>query len=583
MINEEIANIFERMSRLLAFKGENRFRVLAYRRAAQSLRDLKDDLATTAREGRLDEIPGVGKDLASMIREYIEKGRIRRYDAERRGVPGALIDLMAAPGFGPKTVAVLHEKLSITSVEELNRAINSGALLELRGFGEKKVENLRRGLALWLSSKQRMPLGVALPMAEKLLDDLRKLASVERADVAGSVRRRRDTIGDLDLLIVSANSPRALREFSKLPGVKQVAALGETRATVIMEGGVQVDARAVEKNSYGAALQYLTGSKEHNVHLRTIARRRGLKLSEYGVFRGAKRVAGADERDVYGSLKLPLIPPELREDRGEIEAALQGRLPDLIELEELRGDLHAHTNYSDGRSTIEEMAARAAELGYEYIALTDHSPSSRIARGLDCAQLDQKFEEIEAARKNRPGRRPHLLFGAEVDILPNGKLDYPDDVLARFDVVTASIHSAFKQSKDKMTGRLIDAISNPNVRIIGHPTTRLLGSRGPVDFDLEAVIKAAGAALEINGAILRPDLTDTMARAAQQGGALLAINSDAHSAAQLDQIRYGVYQARRGWIEARSVVNSWRWPDLSSWLEARRSGRQARGAATGRR
>jgi len=589
MINEEIAQIFAKMSRVLAFKNADRFRVLAYDRAANSLRDLKDDLAAIAEAGKLDDIPGVGKDLAGMIEEYIETHRIKRYEQERRGIPDGLIDLMNVPGLGPKTLALLHKKLHIRGFEDLERALNSGALASLPGFGEKKIENLRRGVGLWLSSKQRMLLGIALPLAEDLLARVRKIALVESADVAGSIRRRLETIGDMDILICSRDSARALKELAGLPQVKEVLALGETRATVIVEGGIQVDVRAVPEESYGAALQYFTGSKQHNVHLRTIARERGLKFNEYGVFRGAKRIAGASEEEVYGTMDMPAPPPELREDRGEIEAALERKLPKLIEIGDLRGDLHAHTNYSDGRSTIEEMVERAAELDYEYIALTDHSPAERIARGLDRARLEEKIEELEKVRQKRGRRKPRVLLGGEVDILADGALDYPEDVLRWFEVVTASVHSAFKQSRDRMTGRLLDAIANPYVHIIGHPTTRLIGAREPVAFDLDKVVRAAvdcGVALEVNGSPYRLDLTDTMARAAAEAGAVLAINSDAHSAGQLDVIRYGVFQARRGWIEARDVVNAWPWPKLSRWLVKRRhrdEPRPARSIALSRR
>lgn len=572
MINEEIAQIFERMSLVLAFKGADRFRVLAYGRAATSLRDFEGDLAATAEAGKLEDIPGIGKDLSEMIQEYIRTRRVRRYERERRGLPEGLIDLMNVPGLGPKTLAQLYKKFHIKGFEDLKRTLDLGALLKVPGFGEKKVENLRRGISLWLSRKQRMPLGIVLPLAEELLGQLKTMRFVERADVAGSIRPRRETIGDIDILISADNSARALKESTRLPLVKQVRALGETGATVIIEGGTQVDIRAVSAESYGAALQYFTGSKQHNVHLRTLARAKRLKFNEYGVFRGEERVAGASEEDVYKTMELPVPPPELREDRGEIEAALYGKLPRLIEVDDLRGDLHAHTNYSDGRSTIEEMVERAAKLGYEYIALADHSPAARVARGLDTERLQAKIQELDAVRKKWRGRKPHIFLGAEVDILSDGKLDYSDEVLAWFDVVTASVHSAFKQSRDRMTGRLLDAISNPHVHIIGHPTTRLIGSRGAVEFDLERVIKAAAdarVALEVNGSPYRLDLTDTMARAAQDGGALLAINSDAHSAAQLEQIRYGVFQARRGWIEARSVVNAWRMTKLNSWLNGR--------------
>lgn len=573
MINEEIATIFEQMSRVLAFKRADRFRVLAYDRAATSLRDFKGDLAATAEAGKLDDIPGIGKDLSEMIQEYIKTHRVRRYERECRGIPDGLIHLMNVPGLGPKTLAQLHKKFHIKGFEDLKRTLDCGALLKVPGFGEKKVENLRRGISLWLSGKQRMPLGIALPLAEELLAQVRKIKLVERAGVAGSIRRRRETIGDIDVLISSHDSAPALTELTRLPLVKQVLALGDTRATVIVEGGIQVDIRAVSTGSYGAALQYFTGSKQHNVHLRTLAREKKLKFNEYGVFRGAKRVAGASEEEVYKTVDLPVPPPELREDRGEIEAALERKLPELIRVEDLRGDLHAHTNYSDGRSTIEEMVERAAELGYEYIALTDHSPSARIAHGLDLDRLEEKINELEKVREQRGRRKPRVLLGAEVDILADGKLDYADDVLRRFEVVTASVHAAFKQSRDRMTGRLLDAIANPHVHIIGHPTTRLIGGREPVEFDFAKVVRAAvdrGVALEVNASPFRLDLTDTMARAAVEAGALLAINSDAHSASQLELIRFGVYQARRGWVEPRSVVNTWSWKRLSCWLVKRR-------------
>lgn len=569
MINNELAELFDRMSRVLAFKGEDRFRILAYQRAAVSLRDLEEDLTSMSAERRLGEIPGVGKDLAAMIEEYIETGEVQRYIAACKGIPASLIDLMEVPGLGPKTLSILHKKLGIESIEDLNSVIENGTLGKLKGFGDKRAENLRRGLELWLAGRKRIPLGAALPIADGLLAAVRKLPSVKRADIAGSIRRHRETIADLDLLLVSTDTARSLSEFSKLPAVKQVLALGDTRATVLINEGLQVDVRALDESAYGAALVYFTGSKEHNVHLRTIARARGLKLSEYGVFHGSKRIAGEDEKDVYRALKMPLIPPELREDRGEIDVALDDRLPELVEVRDLRGDLHSHTTYSDGRASMKEMVERAGQLGYEYFAPADHSPSARVARGLDLDRLEQKLEELEKLRKIWRGQKLRILFGTEVDILPNGKLDYPDSILARFDVVTASVHASFKQSKDEMTGRLLDAISSPHVDIIGHPTTRLLGSRGPVEFDLERVVRAAAearVALEVNGSPYRLDLTDTMARVAQEGGALLAINSDAHSVSQLDQIKYGVFQARRGWVRAETVVTTWPLARLEQWL-----------------
>ena len=573
MVTREIAAIFDRMARTLAFKGKNRFRALDYERAAVSLKSLDQDLTSLASKKELETIPGIGHDLAEMIEEYIETGRIRRCELEMRSVSDELLEMMDIPGLGPKTLALLHKKFRIKNVNDLSRLIEKGSLVELRGFGEKKIENLRRGIELHQSGKQRGRLGTVLPTAEKLLDEARKIELVERADLAGSIRRRRETIGDIDLLISSRKGNEALREFVKLPLIKQVTALGPTRASVIIEGGLQVDVRAVPKESYGAALHYFTGSKQHSVHLRTLAQARGLKINEYGVFRGDERIGGEKEEDAYRALGMKMPPPELREDRGEIDAAMEGQLPKLIEEGDLRGDLHAHTTWSDGRSSLEEMIAAAAAMGLEYIAITDHSPSSRIAHGLDLKRLERKIEEVEALRKKRGRRKPRILMGAEVDILADGRLDYPDEVLARLDVVVASVHGAFRQSKDKMTGRLLDAIANPYTHIIGHPTTRLIGSREPVEFDFERIVEAAaraGVALEVNGSPSRLDLNDVLARAANEAGALLAIDSDAHSAAQLEQTRYGVFQARRGWVEARSVVNTWPWPKFNRWLRHRR-------------
>ena len=547
---------------------------MAYERAAVSIRDLEGDLASIAEHGKLEDIPGIGKDLSEMIDEYVRTRKIKRYERECKGIPAGLIDLMSIPGLGPKTLAQLHQKFHIRSLTDLERCLEKAAAVKLKGFGQKKIDNIKRGIELWVSSQKRMLIGVALPLADNLLSQLRKIKLIEHADVAGSLRRRRETIGDLDVLIVSRNGPRALRQVVKLPEVKQVLGVGDTKATVIIEGGIQVDVRSVARESYGAALQYFTGSKQHNIHLRTLAQKRGLKLNEYGAFRGQKRVGGKDEAEMYTLLDMHIMPPELREDKGEIEAAMAGRLPKLIEVRDLRGDLHAHTTYSDGKSTIEEMVEHAAELGYEYIALTDHSPSQRVAHGLDLDRLEQKIEEVEQLRKKRKDRLPHVLIGTEVDILADGKLDYPDKILARLDIVVGSIHSLFHQSKDEITQRLIDALANPHIDIVGHPTSRLIGSREPLEMDFERVIAAAvksGAALEINGSMYRLDLNDSMARAAQEAGVRLAIGSDAHSTAQLDQIRYGVFQARRGWIEARSVINTWPWAKLSRWLAHRHS------------
>ena len=491
MVNEEVARIFERMARVLAFKSEDRFRVMAYERAAVSIRDLKEDLSSVAQAGKLEEIPGIGKDLSEMIAEYVTTGKIARYNKECRGIQPGLIDLMTVPGLGPKTLALLHQKLHINSLADLKRCLSGEAIRKIKGFGSKKVENIRRGLDLREASQKRMLIAVALPMAENFLDLIRKIEPIERAEIAGSLRRRRETIGDLDVLIQSKDAAEALREITRLPIVREVLGVGDTKATVIVEGGIQVDVRAVPAESFGAALQYFTGSKQHNIHLRTLAQKAGLKINEYGVFRGERRLGGKDESDVYRLMKMPVMPPEMREDRGEIEAALAGGLPDVMELENLRGDLHAHTVWSDGKSTSEEMVEQAARLGYEYIALTDHSPSERIARGLDRDRLEKKIDEIERLRARRGSRKPHILIGAEVDILADGGLDYPDEILARLDIVVAAIHTAFRQTREQITGRLVAAAGNPYVDVLGHPTGRLIGSREPLEIDLERVVEVA--------------------------------------------------------------------------------------------
>jgi DNA polymerase (family 10) len=335
----------------------------------------KQDLATFSEQGELEDIPGIGKDLSEMIDEYIRTRRIKRYEQECKGIPMGLIELMSIPGLGPKTLAQLHRKFRIRGLNDLKNCLERAASVKLKGFGQKKIDNIKRGIDLWLASQKRMLIGVALPLAENLLSELRKIEIIDHADVAGSLRRRRETIGDVDVLIISKHSPRALRQLVKLPVVKQVLGVGDTKATVIIEGGIQVDVRSVARASYGAALQYFTGSKQHNIHLRALARQRGLKLNEYGAFRGEKRVGGKDEVEMYALMDMPVMPPEIRKDKGEIEAAMAGRLPNLIEVRDLHGDLHTHTTYSDGTSTIEEMVEHAAKLGYEYIALTDHSPS----------------------------------------------------------------------------------------------------------------------------------------------------------------------------------------------------------------
>lgn len=570
--NEEIANIFEKMSRVLALKGKDRFRILAYQKAAQSIRDLEQDLSAVAAKGKLEEVPGIGKDLAGKIEEALRTGHIRQCEHECRHVPDSLLTLFEVRGLGPKTIALFHKRYNVNDIEDLKGLLGSGRLKKKAGFGEKKIAALAEALESWTTSHQRMLLGLALPKAEALLERVRKLPLVARAELAGSLRRGRETIGDVDLLVTSKDSAQALLEISHLPLVTRVLAIGPTKATLLLDD-LQVDIRAVAPESFGAALQYFTGSKPHNTHLRAIARQRGLKVNEYGVFRGDESLGGVEEEEVYRLLHMPWIPPELREDHGEIEAAQKNDLPALVDLKEIRGDLHAHTTYSDGRATISEMVERAAALGYEYIALSDHSPSQRIARGLDINRLEKKIKELDNIRRRRGRASPRIILGAEVDILPDGRLDYPDEILARFDVVIAAVHGNFNQTEAEMTARILGAIKNSYVNVIAHPTARLIDKRPAIEFDFDRIAvtaKQAGVALEIDGSPWRLDLNDTLARAAHNTGALLAITADAHSTTQLSFMRFGVMQARRGWVPADAVVNTWPWGELNEWLMARR-------------
>ena len=569
MVNEEIARIFDRMAKVLTFKGGNRFRIMAYERGAANLRDLNRDLRDMP-PGSFDEIPAIGKDLSAMITEYLATGRIQKYETERAGLPEELIDLMSMPGLGPKTLTLLHEHRGVAGLADLERVLADPATTQLPGFGERRVAALRKSLDVWSGGHGRMPLGIALPAAEELLRRIRALPDVDRADIAGSLRRGKETIGDVDILIASAAGEQALSRISKLPGVKRVTALGETRLSMILEGDLQVDVRAVGVDSYGAALQYFTGSKEHNVHLRTLARDLGLKINEYGVFQGDRKIGGEREEDVYASLGLAWMPPpEIREDHGEIEASAHGRIPRLVEQRDLRGDLHVHSTYSDGRSTIAEIHTHAAKLGYSYVAVSDHSPSARIARGLDIERLHAKLAELH---KRQSTSGPLLLAGAEVDILPDGKLDYPDEVLAQLDVVIIGIHSAFQQPRYKMTGRILDALDHPGVHVLAHPTARLLGSRGPLDYDFERIARRAAerhVALEVNGSPQRLDLNDTLVRIALDAGCLLCAGSDAHSTERMSDVRFGVLQARRGWAPPSRIINTWPAPKLIRWLHSR--------------
>lgn len=568
MKNLEIARAFDLIADLLELKGDNPFRIRAYRRAAQNLETLTEDVQTLAAEERLDEIPGIGPDLAGKIGEYLETGRMEALESLRREVPAGLADLMGVPGVGPKTAKLLHDRLKVTDLGQLETLARAGKLRGLPGIQAKTEQNLLKGIALVRRGQARMPLGRALPLAEEIAHALVRVRGVKRVEPAGSVRRRKETVGDLDILVTSTDPTRVMDAFARLPQVADVLERGPTKASVRHREGIQVDLRVVEPATFGAALQYFTGSKEHNIRIREMAVKKRLKISEYGVFRepGGRRIAGATEEEVYAAVGLPWIPPELREDSGEIEAAQSRRLPALVDLDDIRGDLHCHTNATDGHHTVEALVAAARERGYAYVLVSDHSQSTRVAGGLTANEALAHVEKIRAIGRKQRGIA--VLAGSECDILPDGSLDYPDDVLAQMDLVVAAVHSRFKQPRAEMTRRICRALENPYVNILAHPTGRLIGQREPYDVDLEQVFAAArrhGKALEINSFPERLDLNDVHARRARELGVLLAVNTDTHALDQLDTMRLGVATARRAWVGPAEVINTWTLDKLRAW------------------
>ncbi len=553
MKNQEIADLFNRIADILDFKGENAFRVNAYRRAALLLSDLTEDVENLVKEGSLTKIPGIGEGIALKVEEYLKTGRMSKYEEVRKGVPEELISLLGVQGMGPKTLALAHKELGIKSLNDLKRIMDSGELAGLPGMGEKKVANLKKGLELFLASRERISLGRAYPLVREIIAALTKKVRVQEICPAGSLRRMRETVGDIDILATGADQAGIIKAFTSLPMVKQVLASGGTKGACIMEGGTQVDLRVVEPASYGAALLYFTGSKAHNIKLREMARSQGLKVNEYGIFKGEKSLAGKTEEEVYQVLTLPFIPPELREDRGEVEMALEGKLPKLLEPGGIKGDLHVHTTWSDGHNTVEEMALAAKAKGYEYIGIAEHTPLAAYAGGISPGELKKEWKEIDRVQKKVKGIR--ILKSAEVDIRADGTLDYPDEVLKELDFVIASIHSGFKQ---KATERILAAMKNPYVDAIGHPTGRLISRREGYDINLDVIIKAAaetGTALEINAYYDRLDLSDLHAKQAHDAGAKITINTDAHHTDQLWMMELGVGTARRGWLEKKDVLN----------------------------
>jgi DNA polymerase (family 10) len=571
MKNLEIAKIFNDIADLLEIKGENPFRIRAYRRAAQNIEGLAKDVAETPKD-ELRKIPGIGQDLADKIEEYVKTGKLQSYEDLKKEVPEGLSTLLSVPSLGPKTAKLLFEKLNVKDIETLERIAREHKLIGLPGIKEKTEENILKGIEMLKRGMERQPLGKVLPIANDILEHLRKKASVKKLSVAGSIRRWKETIKDIDILVTSENPKEVMKAFVHLPHVKEILMQGPTKSSVIIHEGLQVDLRVVEEESFGAALAYFTGSKAHNIRLREMAVKSGLKINEYGIFREKddKKLGGKEEEDVYRILGLPYIPPEMREDTGEIEAALSGRLPKLVEIGDIKGDLHVHSKWSDGSHDFEELVTEARKRGYQYIAITDHSKGLGIARGLTAERLMEEKKQIDALNKKLKGFS--LLTGIEVDIRSDGKLDLPDDVLKKMDIVVASIHSGFKQSREQLTKRLVSAMKKPFVSIIAHPTGRLIGERDSYDIDINEVLKIAketGTIIEINAYPLRLDLNDVYARMAKEMGIPLVISTDAHLLSHFEYMNYGVSIARRGWLEKEDILNTLSYNALIKVLKKR--------------
>ena len=572
--NAAIAARLDDFSDLLEIAGEDRYRFLSYRKAAHAVRAWDEDVTAMAAAGRLTDIPGVGAKLAAAIESIIHRNTFPEYEEIAARLPGSITELMRVPGLGPKRAKVLYDELAIASIDDLEAAIAQDRLGGLAGFGPKTIDTIADGIRRYRTISARILLADALPLAEKLVDELRALPGVTEAAYAGSIRRMKETVGDIDVLVAAADGPSVADAVRGLPVVTGIIASGETKTSVMTAPGRQADVRVVSPKCWGAALQYFTGSAEHNVHVREIAKSRGLKVNEYGVFRVAdgERLACATEGEVYAALGMALMPPEVRENTGEVELALEGRVPDLVALQDIRGDLHSHTVATDGRSTLEQNRARAAELGYEYLGCSDHAYDLRMVGGLDLGQLEEQWARIDELNALDDGG-PVLLKSIELNIDDEGGVDYPPEVLARFDYCIASLHHGFRQPREQATRRVLVAMDSPYVDIVGHPTGRLLGRREPFDLDMEAVIaKAAetGTILELNAHPERLDLNDVHLRMARKAGVRIAISTDAHEATQFNHLRWGIATARRGWVSAGEVVNAQPLPVLRSWLKRSR-------------
>ena len=566
--NTYIADIFNEFADLLEIDGANPFRVRAYRNAARTIASLAQSAADMLRESKdLTELPGIGKDLAHKIEEIVKTGSLSQLKELQAHVPPQLSRLMKMPGLGPKRVHMLHEKLGITTLEELKMAAEKGKISELRGFG-KKIEQVVLEEIGQVKKGERIKLSVAEEITNDIVTHLKKVKGVKEIEVAGSYRRRKETVADLDILVTCTNESEVMDHFVNYENVEKVLSKGETRSSVQLRSGIQMDLRAVPEISYGAALHYFTGSKAHNIAIRLLGVKKGLKINEYGVFKGGRRIAGKREEEVFKAVDLPFIEPEIRENWGEIEAAQKGHLPTLITIKDIRGDFHAHTNATDGHHSLEEMVEAARARGYEYLAITDHSKRVTMAHGFDMKRLAQRIEEID--RLNGKLRGFTVLKSIELDILKDGSLDLPEDILKELDLTVCSVHYNFNLPRKEQTERILRAMDNPHFNILAHPTGRLINERNPYDVDLERLMEAArerGCFLELNAHPDRLDLSDVHTKMAKDMGIKIAISTDAHRTSDLDYMRFGIGQARRGWLEPDDVLNTRSWKEIKPLLK----------------
>jgi DNA polymerase (family 10) len=556
MKNKEIAALFSRIADALEIKGELAFKVLAYRKAASLMEDLGEDVETLAAEKRLQTIPGIGSGIAAKIEEYLATGKMTKYEEAMAGIPESLLELLEIQNLGAKTVQLAFKELGVRNLSDLKKVIRDGSLAALRGMGEKKVDNIRKGIERYEKAQERIPIYVAMTIAEEVIAYLKTAPGIKRLSVAGSLRRMKETVGDIDILASGKDGAQIIRFLTSHPKARRVLAEGTTKGSVVIAsdlGERQVDIRIVDDSEFGAALQYFTGSKAHNIKLRGMAKEKGLKISEYGVFRGARKIAGRDEKEVYAALGLPLFPPEMREDRGEIELALEGRLPEIVDYGDIRGDLHVHSDWSDGHVPLSHLAELGRSRGYSYLSVCDHSRTAAYAGGLAPDRVRRQIKEIRALNKELKGFQ--LLTGTEVDILADGSLDLPDSLLAELDVVVASIHSGFTKN---VTARMLKAMENPHLDIIGHPSGRLISGREGYEVDLDEVLKGArrtGKALELNAYYDRLDLNEFYLKKAKDLGVTISLGTDTHSSGGLEMMRFGVGIARRAWLERKEVLN----------------------------